>query len=367
MEEVLERFPKLGEKIFEQLDDQNLSKCIEVHKTLRNNILDQRIYWIRRIRKGIEHCNEFAGEWRKAVKKTPIRILKKLAAVLKERRCPLRSPLHVVALSGDLELFYNIEIKFQDKNPKYTVGGLIKEVTLLHSAADNGYLAICQFIIEKVEEKNPKASNGVTPLHNAASNGHLAICRLIVENVVDKNPKANNGVTPLHNAARKGFLDISQLIVEKVENKNPGDNNGVTPLHDAARYGHLTVCQLIVEKVEIKNPGNNNEVTPLDNAARYGHLTVCQLIVEKALDKNPRATSGVTTPHAAGHYLSLCRLMREGRLDVVKYILENPRIFHGKTPVQLAQEKNQNAYYYYCKYIHMHKKRSMQSINLSQL
>ena len=38
--------------------------------------------------------------------------------------------------------------------------------------------------MDKVEDKNPAAKNGVTPFHNAAHVGHFEICKLILENVV---------------------------------------------------------------------------------------------------------------------------------------------------------------------------------------
>ena len=71
----------------------------------------------------------------------------------------------------------------QDKNPK-NAGR-----TPLYFAAEHGHLSICQLIIEKIEDKNPKGSTfGWTPLHCAALNGHFAICKLIMDNVEDKNP-----------------------------------------------------------------------------------------------------------------------------------------------------------------------------------
>ena len=74
----------------------------------------------------------------------------------------------------------------QDKNPKS--GGK----TPLYFAAEHGHFSICQMIIEKIEDKNPKSSAfDWTPLHCAALNGHFSICKLIMDNVEDKNPKGD--------------------------------------------------------------------------------------------------------------------------------------------------------------------------------
>ena len=53
-------------------------------------------------------------------------------------------------------------------------------------------------------DKNPKDRDDLTPLHLAAENGHIAICEFILNNVVYKNPHNKTGWTPLHWAAGKG-------------------------------------------------------------------------------------------------------------------------------------------------------------------
>ena len=56
--------------------------------------------------------------------------------------------------------------------------------TLLHFAAECGFLEICEMIMENMDEKNPKGDWGVTPFHKAAENGRLEVCKLIVENLL---------------------------------------------------------------------------------------------------------------------------------------------------------------------------------------
>ena len=77
-------------------------------------------------------------------------------------------------------------------------------------------MAVCQLIMENIEDKNPKDNNGWTPLHYAASNGHLAICQLIMENIEDKNPKENNGWTPLHSAAWNHSQQPNKCLVNPI-------------------------------------------------------------------------------------------------------------------------------------------------------
>ena len=65
-----------------------------------------------------------------------------------------------------------------------------------------------------VKEKNPKLDNEVILLHLAAKNGQLELCQSIIDTAVDKNPKAWDGWTPLHLAAMYGHFKICQLILK---------------------------------------------------------------------------------------------------------------------------------------------------------
>ena len=51
----------------------------------------------------------------------------------------------------------------------------------LHLAAENGHLAVCEYFLKIVIEKNPPNQYGKTPYHYAKNNGHQAICDLISE------------------------------------------------------------------------------------------------------------------------------------------------------------------------------------------
>ena len=67
-----------------------------------------------------------------------------------------------------------------------------RRITPLHLAAENGFLSICKYIIDRIDDKNPGDEIGRTPLHFAAAEGHLEICQILVDNDVDldqvKNP-----------------------------------------------------------------------------------------------------------------------------------------------------------------------------------
>ena len=126
---------------------------------------------------------------------------------------------------------------------------------------------------------------GKTVLHWAAENGYLAVCRLIIENVTDKNPTDQLGITPLHLATESGHLSICQLIFENIKEKNPQTESGWTPLHFAAKNGHFSVCEFIVKNVseDIKILRNNEGFSPLDVANQNSHSAIAKILEPKPL------------------------------------------------------------------------------------
>ena len=173
MEEIMLRFPNIGQYIFKELNDEDFCKSMEVSQSWKFFI-----------------SSDF-----KARKDLKERIQDKIQSLIKE-------------IDG-----------FWEPKP-----------TPFHLAAKRGYLPVYQQMMENANDKNPKDGTGMTPLHHAAQNGHLSLCQLIVENIDDKNPKDYRGRPPLHLAARNGHLSVCELVVENVDVKNPRDNLGLTPL-----------------------------------------------------------------------------------------------------------------------------------------
>ena len=55
MDNVLSRFPHLGEQIFKKLNDESLSNCYQLTRACRLFIEDQKFFWIRVIKKLLDH------------------------------------------------------------------------------------------------------------------------------------------------------------------------------------------------------------------------------------------------------------------------------------------------------------------------
>ena len=289
MEETfIARFPELSEQIFEQLNNEDLIKSIEVSKAWCD-LIDKRLVWKRMIQSCTKRVKKHRYEFNLVFKKIPSEILKKFAlACLKSRRYEIEqcqcAPLHVAAANGDLLLFKHILEKSYDKNPQDRSGE-----TPFHSAASYNQLEICKFIIEHAKDKNPKNYAGETPLHRATEEGNLDVFKLIFHHAEDKNPRDKDGVTPLHCAAVEGYLEMCKLIVSIVDDKNPPVwvENEWTPLHVAASNGYSEVYKLIAERVEEKNPLDNKGKTPLHEAIDNGHLHICRILLDILGIENP--------------------------------------------------------------------------------
>ena len=201
MENIFGRIPVLGDAIFNQLPDQKLVESYQVSKTWESFIKNQKLPWIRMMKKHIGNIDEHPETWEKVVRKTPVEIVKEMAISVHKfgTTFPTKiaenqlAPLYVAAGTGTLNLYKYILEKFEYKSHKTKKGN-----APYHVAAYYGQMDICKFIVENMEDKNPASNDGWTPLHIAAQNGHIEICKLIVENVEHKNPARNNGTTPLY-------------------------------------------------------------------------------------------------------------------------------------------------------------------------
>ena len=252
IEQLCLRFPLIEDKILNELEYHSLIKFTAASKEMADIQQRSRFFWIRRIQYQLGSLyigHNDSKDWRKVIKKSPVEIVREL--------------------SKNIQQFYT----FSTKN-KYC----IVKCSPMHIAAERSNLKLCQHIIDRIEDKNPKDSFGETPFHWAAEEGNFDVCKIIIQNATDKNPEDMDGITPLHRAAGSGHNKIWRMIFEKVKDKNPGDLHGSTPLHYAARNGHFESYKMLVENVGIINPADNFGNTPLDEALYHGHLDVCKLI-----------------------------------------------------------------------------------------
>ena len=79
MEEILIRFPVVGQKIFKQLDEKNLVQMKKVCKVWHTFLNNDSVFWRRRIQKFAKNQVEFTKDWKLVTENVSINILKELA------------------------------------------------------------------------------------------------------------------------------------------------------------------------------------------------------------------------------------------------------------------------------------------------
>ena len=344
MENLLQRFPHLAKRIFDQLDDRRLNRCKEISGEVLEFLDNERFFWIRIIMKYKRKIKDFTKLWKQVFDKTPVEKVKQIAIAISKfhndhhlyshhfiiNRCWSFKQWSLIAVSAhhdDLALIQFIVRKIKLKNIKQ-----VERINALFLAAYKGNLEVYDFLTSKLRDKNPGKTSllnreGSSPLHWAAYNGHFGFCKFIIEGTGSKNPGTiksitllgnpplkryfplfyyvRDGSTPLHFAAYNGHLEVCKLIMDNITDKNPANtvternmDEGETPFHFAAKAGQLAVCQLFLDNLSDKNPASKiSGLTPLHHAAESGHVEVCKLIMENLVDKNPRAPGWIYPTH----------------------------------------------------------------------
>ena len=217
MEDLGSRFPSISQIILNNVDNNSLANF---RKASRENSIfldSERFYWIRNIKKYSANFEEFQDSWKKVVCKTPVKFLKNLAF--------------------DLHSFFKcVSTRYETQWHPLLIG------------ARQGLLSLCEHVVERTGDVNPKSiGGGFTPLDFAAQKGHLEICVFLIKYLDDKNPaNADRGTTPLHRAAYFGHVEICKLLFDHIGDEISLDKDGMTPIHMAAQEGHLEVCNFML-------------------------------------------------------------------------------------------------------------------------
>ena len=205
MEEILLRFHQIGKKIFEQLDNQSLTKCREVNESWRGFI---------------------DGE-----KTVPFRIIKSLTNVpdgYLDKNFGKINLDSVTELVKDIQhvygAFHQVKQSFEMFFPGKELTYLKKYVNVLKQQGteldekfvlqqvNTGKLILTPNGLREPNPINPPIVFGMTTLHYAAKNSYLNVCKLIAENVQEKNPKDFAGATPLQMAEERGHSSVVEYF-----------------------------------------------------------------------------------------------------------------------------------------------------------
>ena len=280
MENLCQRFPHVIMLVLDNVDDKSLVNCRKASKEMSEFLPIERFYWIRIIKHYSVYFGSFENCWRKVINKTPVEIIKQLAVEVQE-------VFFEVSKSSWPPLICNILICTRINN--------IGEIAPLHIAAAQGNLKLCEHILEKTEEKNPKGDieivTGVfnpgnvnhgykviyalTPLGIAVLKGDFEVCNLIMDQISVREFELELDLeTPLHLAGMSENFKVFKVIMKLFRDPNHSDVFGQKPLHLAAKYLHSDICELIISKVDNIQPIDEDEDMPLDYAVSANNLEI---------------------------------------------------------------------------------------------
>ena len=210
--------------------------------------------------------------------------------------------------------------------------------TPLHIAAEEGYLDMCQMLLDHKADVRMQDNQGNTPLHLALSGDHFDISRILLEYNAEVNSRNEDGYTPLLIASSNGNIDIFRLLVAHNADVFVHDNRGNTPLHVAAFGGHLEVVRSLLELKADVHSLNSEGLTPSQRALegqRKGELDIVWLLLNHGADAKADEKSGNTLLHLAASEgdLALARMSLEHNADV------NSQNNDGLTPLLLASRR----------------------------
>ena len=124
--------------------------------------------------------------------------------------------------------------------------------------------------MEHGADKDKARDTGASPLYIAAEQGHLAVVQYLLEHGADKDKATNEGGTPIYMAAQNGYLAVVQCLLEQRAAIDRASNEGATPLFIAAQNGHL--CQGWLDAFAVCSFERTLPSGPISTGARSGQI-----------------------------------------------------------------------------------------------
>ena len=187
--------------------------------------------------------------------------------------------------------------------------------TLLHQAAEKGYLNSVHILCGLHLDVNGVNNQHKTPMHVAASNGNRDVIDILAKNDADVDSKDDVGRTPLYLAAIEGHLDVIKALVRHGADVETSRDNSATGLYQASFGGHLKVVEYFLEMAPgLLHKTKDTGASSFYVAAFAQQVTVMAFLLSKGADINQQKTNGET---------ALTMASKKGFTDVVTFLLKN--------------------------------------------
>ena len=260
-----------------------------------------------------------------------------------------------------------------------------KNETPLHLSCEKGHEEISHYLISKGADIGVKGNNGDSVLHCACKSGLLPIVEYLIETAHnDINLENNNKETPLYSSyENKQFPVIEYLLSQganlECKQYSDGKSSFKYGIFEASYYGQLNILKILIETRQVDKmerilntehfEGIHKDDSILHVSCQRGHLLIVRyLIEEQSFDINIRGYCDKTPLHYAVEqnqydlieYLiskgastkckdtlrnfaldyDLLKASKEGKLEIVRSLIETPLVEERKDPNQKDYQNN---------------------------
>ncbi|XP_005100995.1 ankyrin repeat domain-containing protein 17 [Aplysia californica] len=216
------------------------------------------------------------------------------------------SALHLAAVNGYLELCEMLVQAGANVNVKNE-----KEDTPLIVASVFGHLPVVKHLLNCHASINCRGYHECSALHEATEHGHYELCSYLIAAKAGLEDEDTFGNTPLICAAEKGHVNLVLLYLAQGADVNRVSHSGTTALHYAAKEGWTSCCKVLLHHGAEIDAQDIRRFTPLMMAALEGHENVLKLMLDAKCNVNMAAYNRRTALHYAAErgYSSCCRLL----------------------------------------------------------
>lgn len=252
-------------------------------------------------------------------------------------------PLHVAAMSGNIELIqrlveqFHCDLRVKSMNSwtplhyaaAYNQVAAIEALcalgcevavqdavgsTPMHVAAGEGHLEAIQALVQLGCSPQVTDRDGCTPLYCAAAWNRIEAVRLLEKLQCPSSLRSLEGRTPIHVAAEQGWVDLIDVLVREFGNSvDSRDNYQFTPLHSAANGGHVEAVRRLADLSHDLNAKDYLGRTPLHYAAMHGRAA--------AIDELVRLGAGLDEQDSRGGYTALHLAADAGQCEAISRLV----------------------------------------------
>lgn len=186
--------------------------------------------------------------------------------------------------------------------------------TSLMQAASSGRIDIAKILLSNGAKLELRDNGGTTALSLAAAKGHDKMVALLLEKGANINAKDGKGLDPLMMSSKGGYVTLTRTLLEKGANLHLSTNEGDSAVMLAAKNGHRAVVDLLLDR-GAKIPSTGRDGQSLIVAAIQGDLNLIKELIEKGADLDAKTNGG-------GGRNGLFWAAAMGNADVERFFLE---------------------------------------------